>query len=78
VSTWDNGSPNHTTGAGFGVRIKSDDRDKYFNRQWISVKLTLGDNLDVETKLTRSFWRKCPELRGKYIGQWLIKHGLLA
>jgi len=42
VSGWNNGSPNNTTGAGYGVRISSfSDRDKYFKRDWDKVLIEL-------------------------------------
>ncbi len=74
VTAWNNGSWN-SSGAGYGIRISIEDRDQYFRPEWKSVIIVLDDH-EVEVKLSESFWNKCPELRKKEIGVWLIKNGL--
>ena len=74
VSAWNNGSWKKT-GAGYGIRISKEDRDQYFDPEWKSVIIVL-DNREVEVSISKSFWNKCPELRKKEIGEWLIKNGL--
>jgi len=74
VTAWNNGSWNRT-GAGYGIRISVKDRNQYFRPEWESVIIVLDDR-EVEVNLSKSFWSKCPELRKKEIGEWLIKNGL--
>ena len=76
VSGWHNGSPNDLTGSGYGIKISKNDRDIYFKRNWHSIKLELDDGFVISVNLTNSFWNQCIELRSKYIGRYLIKHGL--
>ena len=77
VSGWNNGSPNNTTGAGYGVRISSfSDRDKYFKRDWDKVLIELEGNGEIEVNISQSFWSGCCELRSAKIGSWMIKNNL--
>ena len=74
VRAWNNGEWKDD-GNGYGIRISKDDRDKYFQRDWGSVRIILDDRV-VEVSISESFWKRCPELRSKEIGLWLIKNGL--
>jgi len=76
VTGWNNGSPNIETGAGYGVRIKRKDRDRYFKKEWTKVIIELEGEGEIEVRLSKSFWRCCPELRCKEIGKWLINNKL--
>ncbi len=77
VTGWNNGSPNNNTGAGYGIRISPEDRDKFFQRNWDTVIIRLeGDDEEVEVVLSESFWQGCPELRSARIGMWLLTNGL--
>jgi hypothetical protein len=70
-----NGSPNNTTGSGYGVRLRREDRDRHFRSHWPSVSVKLeGGGVPVD--LTPSFWRSCTELRSAAIGKWLLDRGL--
>ena len=60
VTTWNNGSYNQS-GAGYGVRISSKDRDKYFKKTYKFINLEIED-FTVEIKLRETFWTTCPEL----------------
>lgn len=72
---WNNGK-HLPAGAGYGLRIKKADRDRYFQPKWQTVSIILDGMSDrIEITLTPSFWRKCHELRSQAIGQWLIKNG---
>jgi len=75
VSGWNNGRRSKT-GGGYGVRIKYDDRDKYFKKNWSSIIIELEGEGEVEVNLSDKFWNKCPELRNKEIGKWLINNKL--
>ena len=74
VTAWNNGSY-HRTGAGYGIRIKLSDRNKFFNRTWTVVKLQLQGipgYTDINPK-RKTFWNNsCPELFSQEIGKWLI------
>ncbi len=74
VIAWNNGSY-RPTGAGYGIELRAEDRDNYFNRRWKKVFLRLEGKLeDIKVNLSESFWNECPELRSKYIGIWLIRN----
>jgi len=77
VSTWKIGVPNIKTGSGYGIRIKLKDRDKYFSRDWNSVKIKIDNDRDFDVNLSKAFWGKCPELRSKCIGRWMLKQGFM-
>lgn len=75
VSGWNNGSPNNKTGAGYGIRLSKEDRDRYFKKEWDFVEIELEDGEVVKVKLSNSFWNKCTELRSSKIGKWLLEMG---
>jgi hypothetical protein len=78
VTAWTNGSP-LPSGAGYGVKVGYDDRNRYFRHEWKSVFLLLeGQSLPIEINIAKkSFWTKtCGELISAEIGRWLIKNGL--
>lgn len=77
VSGWSKGSANNRTGAGYGVRIPYDDRDRYFQRSWGSVEVVLDDGRIVDISLSEKFWTTCPELRGSMIGRWMLDLGVI-
>ena len=75
VTGWNDGSPDNETGSGYGLRLSWQDRDRYFQREWPSVTVELGGEGPAEVRLAPSFWRRCTELRGAAIGEWLLHHG---
>lgn len=75
VRVWGNGSPLRT-GAGYGVRLSDRDRDHYFDPVWCEVVIDLDYAETVSVRLSKSFWRSCPELRSAAIGRWLHRNGL--
>jgi hypothetical protein len=77
VSGWSKGSANNRTGAGYGVRIPYDDRDRYFQRSWGSVEVVLDDGRIVDISLSEKFWTTCPELRSSMIGRWMLDLGVI-
>jgi len=74
VTAWNNGEW-HTSGAGYGLRVPPKDRDKFFKKEWKLVKLVLEDiSNSIEVSIDKSsFWKDCPELISKKIGEWLLK-----
>lgn len=72
---WSNGSPKGT-GAGYGLRIRRQDRDSYFDREWPFVTVGLPEGEWVTIPLSDSFWRKCTELRSAQVGRWMLDRGL--
>jgi hypothetical protein len=73
VTAWNNGK-HYQSGAGYGVKIASEDRDKYFDRKWVSVSVQIENtNKEVDVNINKkSFWGKiCRELISKEIGLWL-------
>ena len=76
---WNNGRW-HATGAGYGLKISAEDRDKYFDTDWDTVTLRLiGERTRrvAEANITKdSFWSpECRELIQLEIGQWFIENG---
>lgn len=69
VTGWNNGSPNNESGAGYRIRIASQDREKYFKKSWSLVTIELGNGDSVDIRLSDSFWRRCSELRNAKIGK---------
>lgn len=70
VTAWSNG------GTGYGIRVGVSNRECYFRREWSDVTIEI-DGAPKIFKLTGSFWRTCPEIRGGAIRDWLTKNDLL-
>ncbi len=77
VSGWSNSTSNDRTGAGYGVRIRYNDRDRYFQRNWGSVEVVLDGGEVVNVSLSGTFWTTCPELKSSVIGRWMINQGVI-
>ena len=78
VTVWNNGR-HHESGAGYGIKIRVEDRDCFFNSTWKTVILELeGYSYPVEVNIDKpSFWNiSCRELIAKDIGVWLQQSGL--
>ena len=75
VTAWNNGNW-HPSGAGYGIKIRPDDREQHFDRSWPDVRIQLEGNGTVTVRLSTSFWRACKELRKKEIGSWIQAQGL--
>ncbi len=77
VKAWNNGS-HRSDGNGYGIKIKAQDRDTFFRREWKTIILELeGDPVPVEININKpSFWgATCRELISIRIGRWIIKNG---
>ena len=73
VTAWSNGSST------YGIRVQRRDRESFFRQSWTSVSLMLiggTRSMSAHVNLTPSFWRNCPELRGRVIRDWLFENGL--
>ena len=78
VTAWKN-SKHHPGGAGYGIKIGCEDRNRFFKREWGSVILEFeGTNLQAEVNIKKeSFWGPtCSELIKKEIGIWLQDNGM--
>lgn len=78
VTAWNNGK-HHPSGAGYGLKLKAQDRDLYFQGDWKTVWLDLeGYSQKVEFNVDKpSFWGpNCRELISRHIGIWLIENNL--
>ena len=75
VAAWNNGS-HCQSGAGYAIRIRQIDRNRLFEPEWESVYIELPNGQDTDIKLSRSFWSRCPELKNREIGRWLVQEGL--
>ena len=78
VTAWNNGA-HHSSGAGYGVKLTTKDRDVYLKREWGGVEIYLPGNANP-TKVNvekDSFWgRQCRELISHEIGKWLLSTGM--
>jgi hypothetical protein len=77
VSGWSNSTPNNHTGAGYGIRIPYDDRDRRLQRNRGSVEVVLDSGEAVDASLSERFWTTCPELRSSAIGRWMLNQGVI-
>jgi hypothetical protein len=76
---WNN-SEHHSTGAGYGFKIESADRDLHFERSWrkVSIKLPTSGSfiIAVANVAKASFWNPaCREVINKTIGRWMLDEG---
>lgn len=79
AKAWNNGDW-HDTGAGYGLKVSVEDRDRFFERDWRTVTLRLlgerTSRVAVANVDKASFWgTSCRELIKLEIGQWLIENG---
>jgi hypothetical protein len=77
VTAWNNGE-HHASGAGYGIRVNAIERDKYFQRSWKIVFVSLpGKEQEVEVNIAKSsFWSDtCRELINREFGRWFIENG---
>lgn len=74
ATAWNNGQ-HHASGAGYGLKLTADDRDRYFNMEWTSIELEVPGQGTPTVTLSESFWRRCSELRSAAIGRWLREIG---
>ncbi len=77
ISDWSNSTSNEHTGAGYGIRIHSGDRDRYFQSDWSSVEIALDNGEATEASLSDEFWTTCPELKSSVIGRWMLNLGVI-
>ena len=78
ATAWNNGK-HHPSGAGHGLKLHMQDRDRYFIKAWKTVVLELeGYSETVEVNVDKpSFWGPTRrELISKHIGIWLIANNL--
>lgn len=77
VKAWNNGDWS-ASGAGYGVKLRAENRDAEFSREWISVEVLLPNGTFAVCSVSKpSFWSPtCRELVSKDIGRWLIADGL--
>ena len=73
LSGWYGGGKSGT----FGLRVSVKDRELF--RGLTKVKLELpnshGKSRRMQRELSSSFWRSCPELRSREIGEWMSDRG---
>ena len=77
VTAWNNGQ-HHRTGAGYGFKLRAEDRDTHFKKSWSTVFVSLpGGSDEVPVNIAKSsFWGgTCRELISREFGHWLIHHG---
>ena len=76
ATAWNNGT-HKPSGAGYGLKIGAEDRDRLFRKDWENVLLRLeGEKDEITVNMNKkSFWDpECRELISKKVGLWLIKN----
>jgi len=53
----------HESGAGYGIKIGKDDRNRHFRHEWPDVQIELPSGVTTTVHVSKSFWRSCLELR---------------
>ena len=79
ATAWNNGYWRNT-GAGYGLKLSAEDRNKYFDKDWDTVTLRLvgarTSRIPEANVAKDSFWSpKCHELIKLEIDQWFIENG---
>lgn len=60
----------------YGLRVRTADRDRFFDRAWKTVVIDLPGGPEVIVRIKPSFWDQCPELLSADISRWLQRNGL--
>ena len=60
----------------YGIRIGRPNVKRYFPSSVRTIKIKL-DGKFYEFALSKTFWKTCPEIRGKQICEWFRKRNLL-
>jgi len=66
VSAWKGGT--------YGIYVGKANAAKYFKKKWNNVLVVIDGSFYCFI-LSRTFWKKCPEIRGRPIGDWLSRNG---
>jgi len=77
ASAWSSGKHRHK-GTTYGLKLRAEDRDRYFSRTWTCVEPFLSGQLAPATIniAKASFWdHTCRELISAEIGRWLCAQG---
>lgn len=75
AKAWNNGE-HHASGAGYGIKLSPEDRDRVFMREWTTVQLEVPGQGTTHVTLSDSFWHRCSELRSAAVGRWLRANGM--
>jgi len=73
VTAWNN-SEHHRSGAGYGLKVNFEDRQRFFKREWGKVQIELPDGSKATCNINKdSFWnRTCGELISADIGRYFL------
>lgn len=69
VTAWSNGSN------GYGIRVGAVNRASYFDPAWKQIVVMI-ESAEAHFSITPSFWRKCPEFRGRVLRDLFYRKGL--
>jgi hypothetical protein len=72
-SSWNNGSPNHKTGAGLGLRIDSQYKPTIFNANFNNIDIYHNNQIVAQAVNVSN--KSCFKLIDAQIGLWLIHNG---
>ena len=73
VNRWRNSIQNDKSGVGYGIRIPISKYSLLENWQTIII----SDTEEILERANRSFTKKCPEIRSKLIGSYMIRNKLI-
>jgi hypothetical protein len=75
AKAWNNGQ-HHASGAGYGLKLSPEDRDRAFMREWEIIHLDVPGQGITPIVISESFWSRCSELRSAATGRWLRESGI--
>ena len=75
VTGWKGGKFNGRQAVTLGVRVGRRFTEQFFPKDWDVVLIEIEDET-FPVKLTKTFWKTCPELRSHANGEWMRKKGL--
>jgi len=77
VTVWNNGNY-HDNGNGYGIKVRKEDRDRYFDKTWTHINIVLIEGAEpIKCNIgQRAFWNTCRKIISVNIGKWLIKRNL--
>jgi hypothetical protein len=73
ASSWNNGSPNHKTGAGLGLHIDSQYQPTIFNANFNTIDIYHNNQIVAQAVNVSN--KSCFEFIDVQIGLWLIHNG---
>ena len=65
----------HNGGTSYGIRVSSEDRDRYFSKTRKNIYIKIPRKPEFSRRLTNSFWGVGREVRGSAFRDWFEELG---